>query len=187
LIASQTWGNDIDMLQGLGDVGLNAITLGVEMTDLNGFDEYLEMKTPEIANPDNPWFIEYYEAMFECTLMNTAPQPYQCVPPYQIPVRSPLYKQDRYALHTVNSAFTIALALHETLEELCGQVSGICQKFWDDKSQLLTEKMKTVQFQDLSGQTFKLLDDGSSNKGFQIYSVSGSSGSFHYNNVSHCN
>ena len=184
LIASQTWGHDLDVLQGLDEFIANTITIGVDTTDIKDFDEYLEMQIPEIANPDNPWYSEYYEAMYECTLMSTASGPYQCVSPFQSPVRSPLYKQDKYALHTINSVFAVAIALHESLNELCGQGAGICQQFWDNKNQKIAEKMKAVEFEDVSGNSFKLLNDGSSNKGFRIYTVSGSSGSFYYSNVS---
>ena len=75
-IGSESWANYKDIIKGLEDVVENAITLGVETADLTGFDEYLEPKNPNNYFA-NPWFTEYYESVFQCSLTGTNPK-YRC-------------------------------------------------------------------------------------------------------------
>lgn len=55
LVGSETWSDDLTLIEGAGDAVVDAITLGVETADLTDFDGYLVRETP-VFYKNNPWY-----------------------------------------------------------------------------------------------------------------------------------
>ncbi|KAH8309912.1 hypothetical protein KR059_003996, partial [Drosophila kikkawai] len=66
-IASDGWGKQQKLLEGLEDIAEGAITVELQSEIIEDFDHYMMQLTPG-TNQRNPWFAEYWEDTFNCVL-----------------------------------------------------------------------------------------------------------------------
>ncbi|KAH8361312.1 hypothetical protein KR084_008914 [Drosophila pseudotakahashii] len=66
-IASDGWGKQQKLLEGLEDIAEGAITVELQSEIIEDFDRYMMQLTPG-TNQRNPWFAEYWEDTFNCVL-----------------------------------------------------------------------------------------------------------------------
>ncbi|EDW83550.2 uncharacterized protein Dwil_GK13663 [Drosophila willistoni] len=66
-IASDGWGKQQKLLEGLEDIAEGAITVELQSEIIEDFDRYMMQLTPQ-TNQRNPWFAEYWEDTFNCVL-----------------------------------------------------------------------------------------------------------------------
>jgi hypothetical protein len=77
----------------------------------------------------NPWFKDYYEHIYECTL-NRVNSPNPCPTKLNGIPRAVKYIQDPYVLYVVNAVFSAALGAHEALMHSCRtDYFGVCNIF----------------------------------------------------------
>lgn len=66
-IASDGWGKQQKLLEGLEEIAEGAITVELQSEIIDDFDSYMMQLTPA-SNQRNPWFAEYWEDTFNCIL-----------------------------------------------------------------------------------------------------------------------
>ncbi|XP_017469484.1 PREDICTED: metabotropic glutamate receptor-like [Rhagoletis zephyria] len=66
-IASDGWGKQQKLLDGLEGIAEGAITVELQSEIIEDFDKYMMQLTPQ-TNKRNPWFEEYWEDTFDCVL-----------------------------------------------------------------------------------------------------------------------
>ncbi|XP_034670526.1 metabotropic glutamate receptor [Drosophila subobscura] len=66
-IASDGWGKQQKLLEGLEEIAEGAITVELQSEIIEDFDRYMMQLTPR-TNQRNPWFAEYWEDTFNCLL-----------------------------------------------------------------------------------------------------------------------
>ncbi|XP_017155685.1 metabotropic glutamate receptor isoform X1 [Drosophila miranda] len=66
-IASDGWGKQQKLLEGLEEIAEGAITVELQSEIIEDFDRYMMQLTPR-TNQRNPWFAEYWEDTFNCAL-----------------------------------------------------------------------------------------------------------------------
>lgn len=71
-VASDGWGKQQKLVEGLEEVAEGAITVELQSERVPGFDEYMMTLTPD-NNLRNPWFQEYWQDTFGCTLDSNYP------------------------------------------------------------------------------------------------------------------
>jgi hypothetical protein len=71
-VASDGWGKQQKLVEGLEDVAEGAITVELQSDNIPGFDEYMMSLTPD-TNHRNPWFEQYWEDTFDCILEKKRP------------------------------------------------------------------------------------------------------------------
>lgn len=71
-VASDGWGKQQKLVEGVEDVAEGAITVELQSDNIPGFDEYMMSLTPE-RNLRNPWFEQYWEDTFGCILAKNVP------------------------------------------------------------------------------------------------------------------
>lgn len=71
-VASDGWGKQQKLVEGLEDVAEGAITVELQSENIPGFDEYMMTRTPE-NNRRNPWFDEFWQDSFGCILRDNFP------------------------------------------------------------------------------------------------------------------
>lgn len=71
-VASDGWGKQQKLVEGLEDVAEGAITVELQSDNIPGFDEYMMSLTPD-TNHRNPWFEQYWEDTFDCILEKNVP------------------------------------------------------------------------------------------------------------------
>ena len=172
-IGTDKWGEDPDMWDSLTNTmqAMNMATFDVETADITGFDKYLEYKTPSTYN-FNPWFNEYYEYIYNCSLSGGSSKLAPCpAKQYGIP-RSPRYVQDPYVLYVINAVFSAAIGANNALFKLCPQpVYGLCNLFRTsgEKRQEILSGAKQANFVDDTKQPFYYTQNGESDRGFHIW------------------
>lgn len=71
-VASDGWGKQQKLVEGLEDIALGAITVELKSTRIPEFDDYMMSLTPD-NNDRNPWFEQYWEDTFNCVLPKNVP------------------------------------------------------------------------------------------------------------------
>lgn len=71
-VASDGWGKQQKLVEGLEDVAEGAITVELQSEIVPGFDEYMMSRTPD-NNRRNPWFEEFWQDTFGCILQENFP------------------------------------------------------------------------------------------------------------------
>ncbi|EDV90912.1 metabotropic glutamate receptor [Drosophila grimshawi] len=66
-VASDGWGKQQKLLEGLEEIAEGAITVELQSEIIEDFDRYMMQLTPR-SNQRNPWFAEYWEDTFNCVL-----------------------------------------------------------------------------------------------------------------------
>lgn len=71
-IASDGWGKQLRLVDGIEDVAEGAITVELQSEFIQDFDDYMVSLTPA-TNTRNPWFEEFWEDTFGCKLAKNFP------------------------------------------------------------------------------------------------------------------
>lgn len=71
-VASDGWGKQQKLVEGIEEVAEGSITVELQSTNIPEFDAYMMALTPD-GNKRNPWFEQYWEDFFQCTLQKNLP------------------------------------------------------------------------------------------------------------------
>lgn len=128
-IASDGWGKQSKLVEGLEDVAEGAITVELQSANLPGFDDYMASLTPE-TNRRNPWFTEYWEEAFDCTLQKNVPLVTNqtinvCLSKMKL-TQAQGYEQESKVQFVVDAVYAFAYALHNLQRDMCGRNEGLC-------------------------------------------------------------
>ena len=194
-IGTDKWGYGIagyENLKGLDRIiaDHNVVTLDIETADYPELDKYLEDKTPETYTK-NPWFKDYYEYIFNCSLTANSPKYLQqCNSFLQGYPRADNYIQDPYALYVINAVFATAIGIHHTVYDWCqesGRFFGVCPilRTYGERHEEIIERTRNVRFVDRTLQDFFFTEDGESDRGYHIYEpIENGMGGYYWYNVS---
>lgn len=149
-IASDGWGRQNKLVEGLEDEAEGAITVELQSENIPGFDDYMTSLTPE-DNRRNPWFGEYWEEVFGCTLRTNVPLVTNksltlCSPKLRL---SPAtgYEQESKVQFVVDAVYAFALALHNLQRDLCGKTQSLCPAMINyDKGTFYKKYLLNVSF-----------------------------------------
>ncbi|XP_075540467.1 mangetout [Dermacentor variabilis] len=141
-------------------------TLSVQPTGnaVRGFDEYFRALTPS-ANYRNPWFIEFWEHFFQCKWNGSLVTPFNqhhqrsCTGEERISDNK-AYKLEAQLQFVSNAVLAFAYALRKMHEEICGNVTGLCDSMRPVNGTDLLSYLKNVTFQGLSDDHFRFSDSG---------------------------
>lgn len=141
-LASDGWGRQSKLVEGLEEEAEGAITVELQSKNIPDFDKYMESLTPE-NNRRNPWFGEYWEEVFGCTLRRNAAgyQSYErfssqigwktgnqstvCSAGLRLNAASG-YEQESKVQFVVDAVYAFAQALSKLRHDLCGRREGVC-------------------------------------------------------------
>lgn len=70
-VASDGWGRQHKLVEGLEDVAEGALTVDLESKSMPGFDDYMLSLTPS-NNQRNPWYGDYWQEVHGCLLPHNA-------------------------------------------------------------------------------------------------------------------
>lgn len=66
-VASDGWGRQHKLVEGLEDVAEGALTVDLQSKSVPGFDDYMLSLTPD-NNQRNPWYGDYWQELHSCLL-----------------------------------------------------------------------------------------------------------------------
>ncbi|XP_013776181.2 metabotropic glutamate receptor-like, partial [Limulus polyphemus] len=129
-VASDGWGTQDKLVEGIEDVAEGAITVELQSKEIDEFDWYMQNLTA-YNNQRNPWFEEYWEDVFSCNLPHNVNNDINatllvCSPNLRLD-ESVGYKQESKVQFVVDAVYAIAYALHRVWEDLCAPYGkGYC-------------------------------------------------------------
>lgn len=138
-LASDGWGRQTKLVEGLEEEAEGAITVELQSQSIPEFDSYMGSLTPE-NNRRNPWFGEYWEEVFGCTLRRNYKRFSQqvgwrtgtgnqslnvCSPGLRLNAASG-YEQESKVQFVVDAVYAFAYALNKLLHDQCGRSEGLC-------------------------------------------------------------
>ncbi|XP_061429971.1 LOW QUALITY PROTEIN: metabotropic glutamate receptor 2-like, partial [Lethenteron reissneri] len=118
-VASDGWGALDEVVRGRERAADGAITVELSSWPVQEFDRYFQSLTPA-NNRRNPWFREFWERRFHCTLPDT-----------RMCGRKSLLKQTKHeqepkVMFVINAVYAMAHALHNMQRVLCPNTTRLC-------------------------------------------------------------
>lgn len=176
-IASDAWGTQAKLVEGVEDAAEGTFTLELESRILPEFDDYIRELTPS-NNVRNPWFAEYWEVLFACSLTDddeddAAARNLSVVPRCSDSLRlddKSGYMQESKVQFVVNAVYSMAHALHNMYKDVCPQMRGVCPEMRTyDGGELFRKYVLNVSFKDMAGSEVRFDKYGDGLGSYNIY------------------
>lgn len=172
-LASDGWGTQAQIVEGLDDQVISAITVELDSRVIPEYDAYMKNLTVE-NNGRNPWFREYWEDVFKCSV-----EPAQqndtstaCAASLRLD-ESTGYRQGAKIQFVVDAVYAFAHALDEASKQLCrGQNDSYCEAFRNlDGESLYMNYLLNTTFEDLVGSVVRFDQLGDGLVPYRIYNL----------------
>lgn len=174
LIGSDGWSDRYDVIEGYEIEAVGGISVRIYSPYVTEFDPYYFSLHPD-NNTRNPWFREFWEHRFNCTLP-TSPLPTSLLPmtnnsgsinqqkgnspfsnyPYSgrhtnlctgsERLNDSKYKQDTKMAFVMKSIWTMAYGLHNMQRDLCPRQTGLCSNMLPLDGSLFLQYLMNVTF-----------------------------------------
>ena len=123
-IGSDGWGDGIPVeLHELAHGSLSIVPKSQRNISEN-FDNYFQSLHP-LNYSGNPWFGEYWESIFNCSLKNLTEKE-ECDLDAQSLSSSSGYRQNSYVSYTIDAVYAFAHAIHKLQQDFCNGGPGLC-------------------------------------------------------------
>ncbi len=163
-VASDSWGTKKASVNSNDLAAEGAITFSPKSYQVRGFSEYFKRLTPKL-NKRNPWFIEFWEDEFNCTIdqeviYSNRPRLNR---PFCTGAEHLNITQDGFIHFVIDSVFVMAHALHNLIGKHCSDVRGRdlfdCQFKRAFKGTELLDAIRNVDFVSITGRRVKFIKD----------------------------
>ncbi|OQR71791.1 metabotropic glutamate receptor 5-like [Tropilaelaps mercedesae] len=123
ILASDSWGTDPEVVRSLEDVAEGCMTLSFPRPPDAAFREHFTTLKPE-TNSYNPWFREFWEDRFKCTLPGRQDTPkilkYHRWCTGNETLNDGSFREDPKLDYLRRSIYLVAYGLHRMIEDHCG-------------------------------------------------------------------
>ncbi|XP_070557629.1 metabotropic glutamate receptor 3-like [Ptychodera flava] len=160
-IASDGWGKQETPVKDNEKVAEGAITLELQTQHVMKFDEYFLGLHP-LTNSRNPWFIEYWEHVLECSVGYNPQNNNNSYPPCAADdtLISIDFVQDSKVQFVIDAVYAMAHALHNMNRRLCPNSIGMCNAMEPVKGSALYQEILRVNFKDMVGSDVRFDQQG---------------------------
>ncbi|XP_054722394.1 metabotropic glutamate receptor 5-like [Uloborus diversus] len=143
LIGSDGWSDRPDVTESYEYEALGGISIRIHSTYDRSFDPYYFRLRPG-RNNRNPWFREFWEYRFNCTLPDSPTRKYNktCTGREDLRER---YKQDTKMSFVKKALLTMAYGLHDMQQDLCPG-KGLCPRMLPVNGSLFLQYLLNVSF-----------------------------------------
>uniref|UniRef100_A0A336LKC4 CSON009533 protein n=1 Tax=Culicoides sonorensis TaxID=179676 RepID=A0A336LKC4_CULSO len=151
-IGTDGWADRADVVAGYERQALGSITVRIHSPYVDSFDKRYFSLSP-FTNTRNPWFKEFWEHKFACQIPADANalQPLtnffdkkHCTGKEDL---SEKYKQEPKLSFVIKAIKTMAIALHQLQQDICGvNVTGLCPKLYPFNGTLFFNYLLNVSF-----------------------------------------
>ncbi|XP_055030088.1 metabotropic glutamate receptor 3 [Misgurnus anguillicaudatus] len=127
-VASDGWGAQESIVKGNEFTADGAITLELSAYPIPEFNRYFQSLTP-FNNHRNPWFKDFWEQKFQCSLSGTSsagagtPKP-PC--DQDLRVNESNFEPESKIMFVINAVYAMAHALHRMQRSLCVNTTRLC-------------------------------------------------------------
>ncbi|XP_041944976.1 glutamate receptor, metabotropic 2a isoform X2 [Alosa alosa] len=116
-VASDGWGAQESVVRGSETSANGAFTIELASYPIPKFTEYFTNLNP-YNNTRNPWFREFWEHRFQCSLHNVS-----CA---KHTLKDGKFEQESKIMFVVNAVYAMAHALHNMRQALCPNTTKVC-------------------------------------------------------------
>ena len=188
-IGSEAWGDRVP--EDLRDIAYGSLSVFPRSLTSEDFNNYFQTLTPN-TNSGNPWFHEYWEGFFNCTLTNEA-RLQRCDIESQSITDEPHYRQSSYVSFTNDAVHAFAHAIRNLQRDFCRGGPGLCEEILDSRTDgkairgdLLLKYLYEVSFPGKSTEIVNFNKNGDPKGGYLVYNLQRTlSGRFVYQIVGH--
>ena len=147
-LASNSWGNRVDVTNGNELGGEGAITVDFVGGEVENFRKYFLKLNPQVMNHTRyPWFDEFWQQKLNCRLKDAA-KPLnvskECLKGEVLPENLEIVP----VRVVINAVFAMAYALDNMHRSLCPKSHGLCPNMRELKGNIFLEFLKNVTFPD---------------------------------------
>ncbi|CAH1782650.1 unnamed protein product, partial [Owenia fusiformis] len=169
-LASDSWGAKIHPIKDQELAAEGALTILPKRKVLAGFDEYFLSRTRE-NNERNPWFDEYWQMNFNCTLDPTVEDKAICTGNEDTPEE--VYHQEGVVPFVINAVKAIAYALNNLYHDKCDDIAvSACPELNPVDGVQLLSYIRNVSFIGSAGRVVRFNDQGDPTEGsYNIYQL----------------
>ncbi|XP_063626994.1 metabotropic glutamate receptor 1-like [Cydia splendana] len=157
LVGSDGWADRGDVVAGLQAPADGALTLRIRSPYLAGFDTHYHNLHPR-NNTRNPWFQEFWEQKFNCSLAANPPVGVQACTGTESLARG--YSQEPKLALVVRGVYALAHALHAMRAARCGARPGLCAAMLPFNVSLYQAYLQRVRFTAPDGAQVAFDDNG---------------------------
>lgn len=160
-VASDGWGTKREPINSNDEAAEGAITFSPKFYRVQEFNDYFENLKPKL-NKRNPWFREFWEEQFNCTLARSATavrlSKRQCTGEERLNVT-----QDGFIHFVIDSVFAMAHGIHSLLEHHCGllrqnrTLMSDCRRSIELQGSELLDSIRNVEFTSITGRKVKFI------------------------------
>ena len=186
-IGSDAWGDQIPSHLYRTAHGMLAVAPQFNLSDT--FDDYFTNLNPQ-NNAANPWFVEYWETIFNCTLSANDTDLRPCDSANHSISADIGYTQNSKVTFTIDAVYAFAHAIDKMHRELCGDSGGICDRMLDQRNgllklngELLLQYIYNVSFAGTSENVIDFDDSGDEQGGFLVRNLQTHRNRFTFENV----
>ena len=141
------------------------------------FDRHFQSLRP--LNSTNPWFDEYWETLFNCSLTSQSPEGLQECDVENQAISSDLgYQQSSFVAFTTDAVYAFAHAIHRLQQDYCQGGPGLCEEIVDFRSggkaiqgDLLLQYLHNVSFNGISTEIVSFDENGDQEGGYFILNL----------------
>ncbi|KAK7479919.1 hypothetical protein BaRGS_00028827, partial [Batillaria attramentaria] len=166
LVASDSWGAKIHPVYGQEAAAVGTITILSKRKDIEEFDDYFLNLTLN-NNRRNPWFPEFWEATFNCSVHGKGPLK-KCTGNESL--RSVVgYKQEGLVQFVIDSVFALAHAVHDMLSAHCPNGFERCPYLRRLTGEEFLSYIRNVSFEGIGGDDVMFNANGDGQGRYDIY------------------
>ena len=143
-IASDYWGTQQSPVEGLEDAAEGAITISLKGGKSDEFKKYFNALRPRNHSLVNPWFDQFWEKHFNCSLK---PNQTTCA----LDGSPNVEKFDDFVPFVIDAVYAFAHALHALYARQCPVLDGLCDGMKKFDQRELLEAIHNVSFKGVAG------------------------------------
>ncbi|KAL1491781.1 hypothetical protein ABEB36_012327 [Hypothenemus hampei] len=146
-IGSDGWADRHDVTEDIEEQAWGSLSIRIHSPYVKSFDEYYWSLKPD-SNTRNPWFEEFWQTKFRCVfpksfLEGNESKMNVCTGKESLREN---YKQDPKLSFVIKAIYTLAHALHDMLDQVCGMPFSTCEKISPFNGSLLKNYLMNISF-----------------------------------------
>ena len=146
-VASDYWGTRTKPIEGLEEYAEGAITVSLAEASFPLFKTYFTSLKPGNRSGINPWFVEFWEKQFGCSLKKN-----KTTCPKEANLASQNLRIDDKVPFVIDAVYAVAHGLDTIYKRLCPEQNGLCQEMKTKfKGKNLRDRLFNVTFTGVTG------------------------------------
>ena len=176
-IGSDSWGDNVSPRY--NKIARGSLSTIPQVRLSKYFDEYFLSLHPSKNNTRNPWFNEYWEEIFNCSLGGRKDIG-DCDLDNQVQSRENGYLQNTFLPFVIDAVYAFAHALHQMQQDHCPGSEGLCREILETrgllkqtviKGELLLQYLHNVSFEGTSANKIQFDENGDRQGGYDIVNL----------------